>query len=221
MLASPFGFGPLTTPRPAHVPGLMLSIDDLRPYYTAIKNDIFPALNEMAGSKNDRPGLRFERRYINPDRCRTPEHLILETIALGEDGNTQLLEALHTPFGSMRIKLPSTGFADLLLSQQFIDTFDWELTDVTNTVASYDYYQEEDTVRGPSKFLQNYWCAKPTTRLYLVRRVRQTYFASDENTEKPVIFSRIVLKHPEQRLKDAKILDELDKEAENNVTKAT
>jgi hypothetical protein len=190
----------------------MLSIDNLRRYYAAIYHEIHPGLREMAQSIDSSLQLQFDKWSISRDRCRTPEHLILETSQFGPGGNDEVIDALHTPLGSSFLGVRTLGSNGIKLSRKFLDEFDWEITDVTDRVLHYYYYQDDDTAWGPFQFRENYWYgAVPTTRLYIVQRIRQTSFVSDQSTVEPTVFSRVVLKYPEQYEEDKKIFQELSK----------
>lgn len=122
----------------------MQSTEDLRGIQAAIDNEILPGLREVVQHLDSPPEFAFDKWHISNDRCRTPEHLILETISLG-GGSNQIIKALHTPLGSLSLDLCAAGFETLQLSKRFLDSFDWEITDVTDRVVHYHYYQAEDT----------------------------------------------------------------------------
>ncbi|KAK5041880.1 hypothetical protein LTR84_002008 [Exophiala bonariae] len=199
------------SPRPAHIPGLMASIDDLRLYYAVIYHEILPSLKEMVQSMNTSLQTRFDQWTIKRSHCRIPEYLILET-SFYKRGRYEVLEGLHTPLGSIPLGLGGEGSNDHKLSRKFLDDFDWEITDVTDRVLHYWYYQDDDTAWGPFEFEEVPWYdADPTTRLYIVQRIRQTSFVSDQSTVEPIVFSRIVLKYPEQYDENDRIFEELSR----------
>lgn len=87
-------------------------------------------------------------------------------------------------------------------------------SDVTDRVLHYWYYQDDDPAWGPIKFREVPWYGtEPTTRLYVVQRVRQTSFVSGQSTVEPIVFSRLVLKHPEQYDEDNRTFQELSRSA--------
>ena len=194
----------LRRPRPADVPGLMLSVKELHPYYEAIFNQLRPQLRSIALSVRENFLTVFDYSLEHPlygSRNRTPRYILLETkIADG----VEMLEALYTPFGMLRL-LAWQGHSnedDMLLSKRFLDEFDWKIEDVTGIASECYYFQQNDEIRGP-------WGWKVDgSRMYIVQCVGQIHFVSTQDTFKSILFSELVLEIGQDH-KDRATLEEL------------